>query len=66
MKITETMTVSQILDIDEKLEKVFEDNYLGCAGCQGAMRETLSEAAEGHGVNLEKLLADLNAALESE
>ena len=29
-----------------------------CSGCPGAVRETLEEAAEGHGADLESLLAE--------
>ncbi|MCI8349273.1 MAG: DUF1858 domain-containing protein [Firmicutes bacterium] len=60
--ITKEMTVSQILDMGERYEKVFEKYLLTCSGCSGAANETLEEAAKGHGVNLEKLIDDLNEA----
>ena len=60
--ITKEMTVSEVLDMGECYEKVFEKFLLTCAGCPGAAMENLEQAAKGHGVNLEKLLEDLNNA----
>ncbi|WP_130863067.1 DUF1858 domain-containing protein [Bacilliculturomica massiliensis] len=63
-KINETMLIDEILDLDEDITEVFEKNGLNCLGCPGAASESLAEAAEGHGADLEKLLSDLNAYLE--
>ena len=60
--ITKDMTVSQVLEMNEKYEKIFEKHLLTCAGCPGAEMETIEQAAEGHGLDLDKLLADLNGA----
>ena len=60
--ITKDMTVIEILNMGEQYGKVFEKYLLTCAGCPGAAMETLEQAAEGHGVDMEKLLADLNRA----
>lgn len=56
------MTVSEVLEADDKYEAIFEKHFLSCAGCPGAQMETLEQAAEGHGIDLEKLLKDLNGA----
>ena len=56
------MTVFEVLEMDEKYEEIFAKHLLTCAGCPGAQMETLEQAAEGHGISLEKLLADLNGA----
>ena len=60
--ITKEMTVSQVLEMGEIYEKVFQKYLLTCSGCPGAMTETLEEAAKGHGISLENLLNDLNKA----
>lgn len=60
--ITKDMTVSEVLEADDKYEAIFEKHFLSCAGCPGAQMETLEQAAEGHGIDLEKLLKDLNGA----
>ena len=60
--ITKDMTVIEVLSMGEQYGKIFEKYLLTCAGCPGAAMETLEQAAEGHGVDMEKLLADLNRA----
>lgn len=60
MKITENMKVYQVLDINDGLEKVFLKHDLPCMGCPGALEETLREAAEGHNIDINELLKDLN------
>lgn len=60
--ITKDMTVIDVLNMGEQYGKVFEKYLLTCAGCPGATMETLQQAAEGHGVDIEKLLEDLNKA----
>ena len=61
--ITKEMTISEVLEMDERYEKVFKKYLLTCAHCPGAYMETIQQAAEGHGVDLDKLLRDLNGAL---
>ena len=58
--ITKDTKISEILDLDERLCEVLIRHGLFCQGCPGAIRETLEEAAYGHGVSLEELLAALN------
>ena len=60
--ITKEMSVIEVLNMGEQYEKVFEKYLLTCAGCPGATMETLEQAAKGHGVDIEQLLADLNQA----
>ena len=60
MKITEDMMVSQILDLNENLDAVFQRHGMPCLGCPGAMQETLREAAEGHDIDVAALIEDLN------
>ncbi len=60
--ITKELTVSEVLEMGDCYQQVFEKYLLTCAGCPGAYSETLEEAAKGHGISLEKLLDDLNKA----
>jgi Domain of unknown function (DUF1858). len=63
MKINETMLLNEILEIDPDVTDIFLRHGLNCLGCPGANSESLKEAAEGHGVNLAKLIDDLNVFL---
>lgn len=60
MKITEGMKVCEILNMDDKLEAIFENHGMPCSGCPGAVQETLREAADGHDIDIAALLEDLN------
>ena len=60
MKITQDMKVCDVLNLNDEMEVIFENHGLFCSGCPGAVQETLAEAAEGHGIDIEKLLLDLN------
>ena len=62
--ITKDMTVADVLELDGDYESIFVKYFMTCSGCPGAARETLEEAAEGHGADLESLLADLNKERE--
>ena len=65
-KITEDMKVYEILDNYPKLEKILLQHGLYCSGCPGSNTETIHEAAQGHGVEPNKLLKKLNEALEQD
>jgi hybrid cluster-associated redox disulfide protein len=64
MKITENTLLNEILEMDPDPTEVFLRHGLNCLGCPGAQSESLKEAAEGHGINLAKLIDDLNNLLE--
>lgn len=65
MEITKDMTVGQVLKEHPDTIPAFLQNGLMCLGCPGAQMETIEEAAMVHGLDLEKLLSALNAALEA-
>jgi len=63
MIVNKDMNVCDVLEMDDKLEGIFTKYGLNCVGCPGGNRETLIEAAEGHGIDLETLLEDINKIL---
>jgi hybrid cluster-associated redox disulfide protein len=64
MRVTEEMKVCDVLEMDARLEDIFLSHGMNCVGCPGSSTETIKEAAEGHGIELQQLIADLNKALE--
>jgi hybrid cluster-associated redox disulfide protein len=58
--INENMLIGEILEMDEDTADVLIKHGLNCLGCPGSYSENLREAAEGHGIKLEKLIEDLN------
>ncbi len=64
MKITKDMTVSQVLDFDRNLAGVFMSHGMMCIGCPSSTMESIEQAAAVHGLDLNKLLTDLNKTQE--
>ena len=62
MKITKDLTISQVLEMKPEAAQVLVKNGMHCLGCFIASGETVEQAAEAHGLDLSKLMDDLNAA----
>ncbi len=58
--ITKDTKVCEVIELNDKVETILEQNGLLSSGCPGALQETIEEAAEGHGINIAKLLKELN------
>lgn len=60
MKITKDTLISEILQIKPDAAQILMRFGMGCIGCPSAQMESLGEAAMVHGIDLEKLLEELN------
>jgi hybrid cluster-associated redox disulfide protein len=60
VNITENTLLYEILEMDPDPKEIFLRHGLNCVGCPGARRESLKEAAEGHGISLPGLMKDLH------
>ncbi|MEW6724306.1 MAG: DUF1858 domain-containing protein [Bacillota bacterium] len=65
-KVTGQMTIQEVLQLNRNTAAVFLRYGMHCIGCHIGFNEKVEEAAAAHGVDLEKLLADLNQVVESE
>ena len=61
MKITKDMTIGEVVRQFPDSVEVLMSFGMGCVGCPSAQAETLEEAAMVHGLNLDDLMAKLNA-----
>ncbi len=59
-KITEDMTLGEILDINPGLAQVLIACGMYCISCPATQFETLEEAAWVHGLDVDMLLETLN------
>lgn len=59
--ITKDMIIAEILNVHPNAADILMRNGMGCLGCPSSQNEPLSMAADIHGLDLEKLLAELNA-----
>lgn len=62
-KITKDMTFFEVMRTYPEAVKVLQKYNLGCIGCMGAQNESLEQGANAHGIDVEALVKDLNAAV---
>jgi hydroxylamine reductase len=61
-KITQDMTIGEILELrGEEVAPVLLDMGMHCLGCPSSQMETLQEACEVHGVDVNEILEKINA-----
>ena len=65
MEITKDMCIGDVLDMDTGAAKYFFEIGMHCLGCPSARGESLEMACQVHGVDVEELVADINAYLAS-
>ncbi len=59
-KITTDMTFGEVMSKYPKTQEVFMKHGMACFGCAFAMQETVEQGAMAHGIDVKKLLEDLN------
>ncbi len=62
--IKKTMTINDVLNIDENLATVLMGFGLHCFGCPMSRMESLEEAAMVHDVDVDVMVEELNEALK--
>lgn len=61
MTITKDMLISEILSVKTQAASILISNGMGCLGCPSSQMESLSQAAEIHGLDVDQLITQLNA-----
>ena len=61
MKIEKTTKIGELLEIAPEKAEILLAAGMHCLGCPSAQAETLEEACMVHGIDVEELLAKLNA-----
>lgn len=64
--ITKEMSIGEIVQKYPQTVKVFLRHGLMCVGCAAARFENLEQGATAHGIPIDPLLKDLNAAITPE
>lgn len=65
MQATKDMTIGELLMMDRGAGMILMQNGMHCVGCPSAAGETLEEASMVHGMDIDKLLKDINEYLAS-
>ncbi|MDH7576405.1 MAG: DUF1858 domain-containing protein [Bacillota bacterium] len=58
--ITKDMTIAEVLARSPQTAQVFLSYGMHCLDCPTARGESIEEAAEAHGINVDELLNQLN------
>ena len=61
MAITKDMTIGEILRTNPKVAPVLMEAGMHCLGCPSAQAESLEEAAMVHGMDIDALMAKIEA-----
>ena len=64
--ITGEMSIMDIVNEYPEVLPIFKEYGMGCIGCMAARFENLAQGAEVHGIDVEQLVADLNAAIKKD
>ena len=59
MKATKDMTIGEIINQNPNAARILMGMGLGCVSCPASQAETLEEAAQVHGLDIEKMLSEL-------
>ena len=65
MKISKDMTIGELLMMDRSVGAVLMQNGMHCVGCPSSAGETLEEASMVHGMDIDKLMKEINDHLAS-
>lgn len=61
--ITKEMSIREAIEKHPEVAPVFIQHGMGCLGCAIASSESIEEGALAHGIDVEQLVKDLNAAI---
>jgi len=64
MKITKDMAIGEVISKHPESVEVFLKNGLGCIGCGMAQLESIEQGAKAHGIDVKKLISDLNKVVK--
>lgn len=63
-KISEDMTIKEVIDNFPETAMVFMKYNVGCIGCLAASFEKVKDIATVHGIDIKALVKDLNLAVQ--
>lgn len=61
MEITKNTKIGELLEIAPEKADILLEAGMHCLGCPASQAETLEEACDVHGINVDELVEKLNA-----
>lgn len=63
--ITKQMSIGEVLRLDQGTVPIFMSYGMHCLGCPHATSESIEQAGAVHGIDVDKLVDELNAHLNA-
>lgn len=63
MTITKEMGILEVVQKYPQTVEVFQNSGMGCLGCAAARFETIEQGANAHGIDVDKLIENLNKSV---
>lgn len=63
MQATKDMTIQKVIELDEGTAQILMSSGMHCLGCAMAHGETIEQACAVHGIDVDALMAQINAHL---
>ena len=63
MVISKEMTIGEVVENNPQTVRVFLSHGLMCIGCAAARFENIEQGATAHGIDVDKLIEDLNQVM---
>ncbi len=60
MKINKDMKIGELLEVAPEKAEILMEAGMHCLGCPASQAETLEEACEVHGIDVNELLEEIN------
>ena len=60
MKIEKTTKIGELLEKYPEKADILLESGMGCIGCPASQAETIEEACEVHGIDVDELIKELN------
>ena len=61
MQINKDRKIGELLEVAPEKAEILMEAGMHCLGCPASQAETLEEACEVHGIDVEELLSKINA-----
>lgn len=66
MTLTKDMGIMEVVSNYPETVEIFINAGMGCLGCAAAHFENIEQGATAHGIDVDQLMEDLNAAISKE
>jgi hybrid cluster-associated redox disulfide protein len=63
--ITQEWTITDVVEKHPETVEVLLNHGMHCFGCMAAQFENIGEGARAHGIDVDKLMEDLNKAIKA-